>query len=104
MSRSYGQKFLLGLHKCEGDGLGVTLARSCVGANLPAKYVALALGVSRMTVYNWFRNKPVCDKYKLRVEALIALIKQDTAQGVLPAKGVIDAKLYMEALTGNSNS
>lgn len=36
--------------------LGVQLGRSCIKHDIPASVVADQMGVSRQTVYNWFRG------------------------------------------------
>jgi hypothetical protein len=36
--------------------LGVRLGRVCIKKDVPATVVAQRLGVSRQTVYNWFRG------------------------------------------------
>jgi hypothetical protein len=71
-----------------------------VKANIPAKYVAEALEVSRMTVFSWFRGKPLRHKNLLKVEVLTDLIESDTAKGVLPAKTTAAAKAYIEEMIG----
>jgi hypothetical protein len=100
MSRPYSEPFLLALFKADENSLGVQLGRLCVQANLPASYIAVVLEVSRITVYNWFRAKDIRDKNKKSVETLIDLMKRDMEAGVLPAKTRIDAKMYLENLSG----
>ena len=65
MPRTYSEPFLIGLHKENPHRTGIALALACVKANLPAKYVAEALEVSRMTVFGWFRGKPIRHKNML---------------------------------------
>lgn len=36
--------------------LGVRLGRACIKHDVPAAVVASRMGVSRQTVYNWFRG------------------------------------------------
>lgn len=36
--------------------LGVRLGRACIEHNVPATVVATRFGVTRQTVYNWFRG------------------------------------------------
>ena len=101
MSRTYSEKFLIALHKKSSGGLGHQLGKACVTANIPALYIAKALEVSRMTIYNWFRDKPVASRYKIKVEAILAIIAQDMETGKLPAKSTVDAKFYMESVLGD---
>ena len=100
MPRTYSEKFLIAMHKGNPRRIGVTLAKSCVKANLPAKYVAVALNVSRMSLYSWFRGKPIRDKNLLKVETLTDLIESDTAKGLLPAKNIREAKAYIQEMIG----
>jgi hypothetical protein len=73
-----------------------------VKANLPAKYVAVALDVTRMTVFSWFRGKPIRHKNLLRVETFTDLVESDTAKGLLPAKTTAAAKAYIEEMIGRA--
>lgn len=36
--------------------LGVRLGRACIEHNVPATVVAKVMGVSRQTIYNWFKG------------------------------------------------
>ena len=100
MSRTYSEAFLIELHKANPHRAGTALALACVKANLPAKYVAVALDVTRMTVFSWFRGKPIRHKNLLRVETFTDLVESDTAKGILPAKNTAMAKNYLEDMVG----
>lgn len=101
MPRNYSEKFLLDLHKTyDPDRTGVKLAKACVKANLPAKYVAGAVGVTRMTVYSWFRGKPIRDKNQQIVDVFIELVEGDLQKGILPAMSIEAAKKYIEDMIG----
>ena len=100
MSRSYSEAFLIELHKANPNRAGTALALACVKANLPAKYVAMTLDVTRMTVFSWFRGQPIRHKNLLKVETLTDLIESDTAKGLLPARTVKEAKAYLEDMVG----
>lgn len=100
MPRSYSEEFLIELHKANPNRAGTALALACVKANIPAKYVAEALEVTRMTVFSWFRGKPIRHKNLLKVEVLTDLIESDTAKGILPAKNIPAAKAYIEEMIG----
>jgi hypothetical protein len=102
MSRTYSEAFLIELHKANPNRAGTALALACVKANLPAKYVAVALDVTRMTVFSWFRGKPIRHKNLLRVETFTDLVESDTAKGLLPAKTTAAAKAYIEEMIGRA--
>ena len=40
--------------KADRRHLGVAVGRLCIAQNIPVSNVADTLGVSRMTIYNWF--------------------------------------------------
>jgi transcriptional regulator with XRE-family HTH domain len=42
--------------RASGKLLGVQLGRVCIKHDVPASVVAGQMGVSRQTVYNWFRG------------------------------------------------
>lgn len=100
MSRSYSHKILLHLHKADPTRLGVKLGRLCVEANLPAAYVAKALEVSRISLYNWFKGKGIREEKRKVVEVFMDLVNEDMKNGTLPATNVITAKLYIESMIG----
>jgi hypothetical protein len=102
MPRNYSQKFVRDILSANPNRTGVALARACVAANLPAKYVAEALGVTRMSVYSWFRGKPVRDKNRQVIEVFTDLVESDTAKGMLPANNIAEAKSYIESMIGRS--
>jgi hypothetical protein len=100
MPRTYSQEFIDTLNKKNPNITGIGLAQACIRANLPAKYVAEALEVTRMTVHSWFRGKPVRDNNRQLIEVFTDLVESDTAKGLLPAKNVAEAKAYIEAMIG----
>jgi len=102
MPRTYSKPFLDELKKADPHKVGIALANACVKANLPAKYVAYALEVTRMTVYSWFRGSYIRHKNMLKLEAITDLIESDTAKGILPAKNNAEAKAYLEDMVGRS--
>jgi DNA-binding transcriptional regulator YiaG len=56
--------------------LGVKLAKVCLKNNIPVKDVAEFFGVTRMTVYNWFKGKVVVSgKHAERMLKLIDKLK-----------------------------
>lgn len=102
MSRSYGHKFLLELRDADASRLGVQLGRLCVEANLPALYVSKVIQVSKTTIYAWFRGQYIREEKRKIVEAFIDLVRKDMEAGLLPAKNVVDAKMYLADMTGGT--
>ena len=100
MPRTYSQEFINQVKQQDPNESGIALAQACVGANLPAKYVAVALKVTRMTVYSWFRGKPIRDKNRKLVEVFTDLVESDTAKGMVPARNTLEAKAYIEEMIG----
>jgi len=100
MSRFYSEGLIDEVMKGNPNRTGNALARACIKANLPAKYVAEALEVTRMTIHLWFRGKPLLDKNRQVAEVFTDLIESDTAKGILPAKNLADAKAYIEEMIG----
>lgn len=103
MSRPYSTKFLSSLDEADDTyRIGYRVAKLCVNANLPAKYVAEALEVSRATVHNWFRGAVLRGKNEDIALAFIRLVEKDLEAGTLPAKSVKEAKAYIEDMIGRS--
>lgn len=96
MPRNYSEKFLIAVNKLDEDSIGVKLAKACVMANIPAQYVADAIGVSRMTVHSWFRGKPIRHKNTLQIKSLLALINDKFSDGSLPASTMVEAKSFSQ--------
>lgn len=78
--------------------LGMRLGKACAEANLPAVYVAQVLGVTRMTIHNWFRGGEIRKSRTDKVIVLTKLIQEDMAKRVLPAKSVADARDYLQEM------
>lgn len=56
MSQGYSLKLRDLNLKASSKLLGVRLGRVCIKHDVPAAVVAERMGVSRQTVYNWFRG------------------------------------------------
>jgi hypothetical protein len=100
MARPYSEKFLLELSENTGEGLGVQLAKLCVKANLPATYVAVALETTRTTVYSWFRGQGIREEKRKTVETFIQLVREDLEKEVLPTRNMLEARQYIEKVSG----
>ena len=96
MAKCYSEKFLLSLNGLNEKRLGVQLGRLCVIANLPPKLIAYALGVSRMSVYGWFRGRPIREKNIDKVEKLMDILGGYFEAGQLPVPSTIDAKIFID--------
>ena len=100
--RSYGNKFLLQLKESDPNRFGVQLGRLCIDANLPALYVSKVLNVSKTTIYAWFRGQYIREENRKTIEVFMDLVRKDIEQGVLPARNVADAKIYLADMVGGS--
>jgi len=96
MAKCYSEKFLLSLNGLNEKKLGVQFGRLCVKANLPPKLIAYALGVSRMSVYGWFRGRPIREKNIEKVEKLMEVINEYFEAQQLPVSSTIDAKIFID--------
>ncbi len=59
MTYGYSQSLVYANKKASTKSLGVVLGRLCIRVNLSVNKVADDLGVTRMTVYNWFKGDSV---------------------------------------------
>lgn len=99
MPKSYSPEYVDALNKVDmRDNLGIVLARACVKANIPLKLVAKLFGVSRMTVHTWFRGGPIRPGRTQLVYALLKIIEEDTARGILPLADFKSARAYVNEL------
>lgn len=98
MPRPYTMEFLQGVAASDDENTGIRLAKACIEANIPAKYVGEALGVSRMTIHTWYRGGKIREKKLPLVEALIRLIEKDTKAGRLPAWNLETSKEYIRSI------
>lgn len=56
MSYGYSQSLAYANKKASAKSLGVALGRLCIAQGISVSAVANAFGVSRMTIYNWFKG------------------------------------------------
>jgi len=56
-SRGYSHQLVKAIFAGDPTHLGVQLGRMCVENNISVQEVALTVGVSRMTVYQWFSGR-----------------------------------------------
>tara|TARA_R110000822_G_C14971247_1_gene457349 strand:+ start:186 stop:506 length:321 start_codon:yes stop_codon:yes gene_type:complete len=97
MSRSYSDKFLLGLNNADEEKIGVKLAKICVAADFRIVWVADTFGVSKMCIHNWFKGRPVRDKNNTKIKNFIAFIEKGLKNGELPINNSEATKQYLES-------
>ena len=54
MSHGYSMSLANANKKADSTNPGVAFGRFCIDREIPVTQIAAALGVSRMTIYNWF--------------------------------------------------
>ena len=59
MTYGYSQSLVYANKKASVKSLGVALGRVCIRANVSVNKIADDFGVSRMTIYNWFKGDSV---------------------------------------------
>jgi hypothetical protein len=102
MSRCYSDDLIKIVKDSDPNKAGTALALACINGNLPAIYVSVALRVTRMSIHSWFRGRPIREKNRQLVEVFTDLVESDTAKGILPAKTKVEAKKYLEEMTGRN--
>lgn len=56
MTYGYSQSLVKVNKKASAKSLGVALGRVCIARNISVQSAADEFGVSRMTIYNWFKG------------------------------------------------
>lgn len=73
MAKGYSVLTIQEIEDANPNLLGVQLGRICVNRNIPVTDVAEFFGVSRVTVYAWFRGKTVVSgKHADKMQKLVA--------------------------------
>lgn len=57
MSHGYSRSFVRANRTASMKSLGVVLGRACIARDISVQTIADKFGVSRMTVYNWFKGE-----------------------------------------------
>jgi predicted transcriptional regulator len=71
-ARGYSVLLLRDIREANPHMLGVRLAKLCVGKSIPVSDVAAFFGVSRVTVYAWFRGQvEVSEKHAGKMHELL---------------------------------
>lgn len=73
MAKGYSTLTVREVEEANPNLLGVKLGRICIKRDIPVKDVAEYFGVSRVTVYSWFRGTTVVSgKHADKMQKLIA--------------------------------
>jgi len=96
MPKNYSTKFVEAIQSAEGETLGVELAKICVEANIPPRFIAKHFSVTRITIHSWFRGGAIKESKKLKIVKFIEQLYEDLKKGDLPAKDGKSAKEYIE--------
>ncbi len=78
MSNGYSSRFVKIVNSADTNKLGVQLGNLCIEHDIPAQDVAEHFGVTRATIYNWFKGlTKVPPAYQDKVaEAVETLLKK----------------------------
>lgn len=73
MSRGYTTKFVKAVNDADQTKVGVQLGQLCIKNDIPVSHVAEFLGVTRMTVYHWFKGETnVLKAHQEKIDKLVA--------------------------------
>jgi predicted transcriptional regulator len=76
MPKGYSLLMADEIKSADSQLLGVQLGRVCVNKDIPVSDVASFFGVSRMTVYSWFRGKSIVSgKHAEKMKKLVDKLK-----------------------------
>lgn len=70
--RGYSFRLVKANQAANPKHIGVQLGRYCITNDIPVTTIAIKLGVTRMTIYNWFTGVGVPNKDKVKkIEKLL---------------------------------
>ncbi len=76
MPKGYSLLMADEIKSADSQLLGVQLGRVCLNKDIPVSDVASFFGVSRMTVYSWFRGKSIVSgKHAEKMQKLVDKLK-----------------------------
>lgn len=76
MPKGYSLLMADEIKSADSQLLGVQLGRVCINKDIPVSDVASFFGVSRMTVYSWFRGKSIVSgKHAEKMQKLVDKLK-----------------------------
>ena len=74
MAKGYSVITINEIRSANSQLLGVQLGLVCLKNDIPVTDVAEFFGVSRMTVYNWFKGSEVTPSYRNSVSSLLNIL------------------------------
>lgn len=81
-ARGYSIRLIEANKEANDDHPGVQLGRLCIAQEIPVSDVAQFFGVSRMTIYKWFKGKELPRRKKVeKIDEIIAKLKNKTFLG-----------------------
>lgn len=81
-SRGYSSRLIEHNKNASTTHPGVMLGRLCIAQDIPVTDAAQFFGVSRMTVYKWFRGEEMPrKKYIAKIEEVVAKLKNKVHLG-----------------------
>ena len=75
MNNRYSLNIVLANQEADQTRLGVKLGKKCIKLGVSVANIAVYLGVSRQTVYNWFEGGDIFPAYEHRVDTLLTILK-----------------------------
>jgi len=75
-SRGYSSRIVRANEQASTENLGVALGRLCIAKEIPVSDVSTYFGVSRMTIYKWFKGLEIPRQKQIaRIEEVLAKAK-----------------------------
>jgi hypothetical protein len=75
-SRGYSSKIIKANNEASTSNPGVLLGRMCIAKEIPVSDVSKFFGVSRMTIYKWFKGAELPrQKQIVKIEEVLAKAK-----------------------------
>ena len=76
----------------------VSLAKTCLKANISPSSIALVMRVTRASVHGWLNNKKINRNHAIGVMEMVKILNADLERGVLPKFSKLDRQEYEQRL------
>lgn len=70
-ARGYNSKLIKIVNEADQTKLGIRLAQACIKNDISVSEVAEFMGISRISVYNWFKGGGIKKELHEKIEKLI---------------------------------